>query len=408
MNRFALILLASVELTFIPVASVAQSESTTSSATVVGCQSDSTPAKPVLKRREPTRDNSSEPQTVKQKSRCKLASQTNADDPSKRTQIEFYGLTAIAESDALRLLRETQVFPANRPPDAESASTAAKTLAEALRSRGYAQAQVNALADLGTSVKFFVNEGSRFPIAETRFEGNRVFSSRELRGKLTGCLTQSQGGTANNYDRDVLEWCERILLNDIRSSGYLEAKMRHATEVKEAGYVVSFELDEGTLYRLGKIKIEGSEVLSEDQIKSRFSLLEGDIAKGDSISKWLFEDLKRMYAELGFIEYTAEPIPTFRRAEGIVDLDIKIDEGNRFSLQSISFVGDFIPGPHPENFLTIRVGDVFNQTLLWQSIARLNECGLFEPIDADKDVDFRTNQEEDLVSLSIKLRKRKP
>ena len=54
--------------------------------------------------------------------------------------------------------------------------------------------------------------------------------------------------------------------------------------------------------------------------------------------------LKKAYGELGFIEYTAEPEPEFKAAansdsEGVVDFKVYIEEGQRFRIQTIKFLG---------------------------------------------------------------------
>ena len=46
---------------------------------------------------------------------------------------------------------------------------------------------------------------------------------------------------------------------------------------------------------------------------------------------------------------------------------------------------------------------VFNQRLFEESVNKLNETGLFEFVDKDKDADFRTNVEEGLLDIAIKL-----
>jgi outer membrane protein assembly factor BamA len=53
--------------------------------------------------------------------------------------------------------------------------------------------------------------------------------------------------------------------------------------------------------------------------------------------------------------------------------------------------------------LLVREGDVYNQRLFEESVRKINETGLFYPMDKDKDVDFSTTEEEGLVSLRIKL-----
>ena len=64
--------------------------------------------------------------------------------------------------------------------------------------------------------------------------------------------------------------------------------------------------------------------------------------------KWLFEDLKRVYGELGYFEYMAEPDPEFKATtngtnEGVVDFKVTIEEGHQFRVHSIKFQGSSLP-----------------------------------------------------------------
>src|SRR5213080_4478838 len=48
-------------------------------------------------------------------------------------------------------------------------------------------------------------------------------------------------------------------------------------------------------------------------------------------------------------------------------------------------------------------GDIYNQNTFEFSVIRLNQLGYFNPIDKDKDVDFRTNDEEGTVDVTVKV-----
>jgi outer membrane protein insertion porin family len=395
MNRLALIILAAIQL--LVVNAGAQAQTTSSSVPVIDCTAASDGVA-TLKRQQPTRDKRSvEDQTVVENERTP-SFQTNFSAAPKPRKVEFFGLTALKESEALKLLCERQL-------NTETTKSAASALTEILTSRGYANAEVQAFAERRT-FRFFVNEGIRVPLAELRFEGNKVFSSRELLALANGCLARLGEGT-NGYDSEKVEYCGRKVVDHIRNAGYLESKLRISTRITGAGHVVSFAVDEGALYRLGKIKIEGAEVFTAEDIRAKLGLRGGDIAKGDSISMWLFEDLKKMYGEFGFIEYTAEVTPTFKREQGMVDLKIDIEEGKQFLLRSITFAGDLIKGMNLEDLMVLKPGDIYNHRLFLENIAQLNNTGVFEPVNADRDVEMKTDSEEALVQVVIKLKKRK-
>jgi outer membrane protein assembly factor BamA len=137
-------------------------------------------------------------------------------------------------------------------------------------------------------------------------------------------------------------------------------------------------------------------------------LPEGGIANGELIGKALYQDLKKYYGNQGFVEYTAEVSPTFKGNpqkgnEGIVDLRVTIDEGKQFKIHSIKFSGNNLPQKVLFELLLIREGEVYNQELYEKSIEKLNDSGLFDPIDKDRDVDFVTDEAKGLVDLLIKV-----
>ncbi|HKO42011.1 MAG TPA: POTRA domain-containing protein [Pyrinomonadaceae bacterium] len=170
-------------------------------------------------------------------------------------------------------------------------------------------------------------------------------------------------------------------------------------------------IEEGVLYRLGEIKIRGSHIVSPEHILGMFNLKIGDIADADAIAVWLYERVKKFYANLGYIQYTAEPVPEFHSipgsSEGIVFLLVTVEEGKLFTIRSISFEGNGnIPLGVLRSELLVRDGDIFNQELLEESIMRLNRLELFERIDADRDVHYASNNKTPKFDLTIKLKKR--
>jgi outer membrane protein insertion porin family len=399
MNRHVL-LVAAIQL--LVVSAGTQAQTTSSAVSVFDCAAASN-SQATLKRQQTSRDKRSvEEQAVVDNGR-RPSFQENLNAAPKHQEVEFIGLTVLKESEALKLVCERNTSSTDRKPDFD-ATSAASALTEVLKSRGYANAEVRPFVEQDT-IRFFVNEGMRVPLAELRFEGNKVFSNPELLTMTNVCLARVGEGPSG-YDSEKLEYCGRRVADQIRDAGYLEAKLQSTTKRAAKGYAVTFALDEGILYRLGKIKIEGGEVFTEDEIKAKFGLREGDIAKGNSISKWLFEDLKNAYGELGFIEYMADVSPTFKREQGLVDLKIDIEEGKQFSLRSVTFKGDLIKGVNLEDPLVLKPGEIYNHRLLRESIARLNQINLFETIDADKDVDITKDDEEALVRVVIKLKKR--
>ena len=252
---------------------------------------------------------------------------------------------------------------------------------------------------------------ARLEIAEIRFEGNRQFGGPLLTAKMKQCIAGFQKHDANTFRSEAFDYCLYGLANYERSQGYLQARFGEPkVQQVEQSLVVTIESNEGILYRVGNLKIDGAIHVPEAEIYKMLGMNRGDVASGEKIAKTLFEDLKTVYGDKGFIQYTAEIDPTFRSepgaAEGVVDFKIVVDEGKQFTLRNISFKGDNLPESAVRQLLLVREGDVYSQKSFEESIQRINDTGWFNRVDKDKDVDYRTNEEENLVDVVIKLSRR--
>src|SRR4030095_1703289 len=180
----------------------------------------------------------------------------------------------------------------------------------------------------------------------------------------------------------------------------------------DEGLRVTVPIIEGRIYRIGEMKIEGNSIYSEDAIRAVIGLNKGDIANGEKLGKALFENLKKYYGKQGFIEYTAEPTPTFKDNpqkpdEGIVDFVITIEEGKQFTLRRLEFVGNtFTRANVLRREALMNEGDIYNQTAWEYSIIKPKQPGYFDPIDKEKDADFKTNEEEANVDINLKVTER--
>jgi outer membrane protein insertion porin family len=377
------------------------------------CYTEGAPGRPTLKRRQsvsetlPTDGGGSK----LEKEKCKQ--EDSAEDSlhnQKPISIKFEGMHAFSEaamvkvfSERLSELQKTEV------PSSEVVAKAVALIKELLEARGYFNATVDSRNDEAGTIVFLLDEGRRLSLAEVRFEGNKIFSSNELALRLGEPAYYQK--MLEGYHSEIFDYCTRNLLNFIRSEGYLKATFSEPAKTIDArGLVLTIKVDEGLLYRLGEIKIEGAEAVAPEKVRAILNLRQGDIANGEDIGKWLFDDLKRVYGEIGYIEYTAEPEPEFKVAngsnEGIVNFTVTIEEGRQFRLQSIKFHGSSLAENELRGLSRIRAGDIFNQRLFEESIDDLNKSGRFELVDKDRDADFRTDEEMALLDIVIKVNKK--
>jgi outer membrane protein insertion porin family len=353
--------------------------------------------------------------------------------------LQFEGLKSVPESDVLKAFRERRVGVSKESIyDPVKVQNAIRVLKELLAAHGHPNATVEKrleeVSNTSTALTFVIHEGERVRVVEIQFEGNKVFSDGKLRGSMklvkeAGLITRFKG--QDILDRQKLEYDLRNVDNYMRSKGYLQARhgeprvegvgprrtgfpilpLPFLSSVDE-GLRVTVPIVEGRVYRIGEMKIEGNSIFSEAAIRGYIGLNKGDVANGEKIGKALFENLKKVYGSQGFIEYTAEPTPTFKDNpqkpdEGIVDFVITIEEGKQFSLRRLEFIGNtFTRDNVLRREVLLNEGDIYNQTAWEYSIIKLNQLGYFDPIDKDKDADFKTNEEEATVDVNLKVTER--
>lgn len=353
--------------------------------------------------------------------------------------LQFEGLKSVPESDVLKAFRERRVGVSKESIyDPVKARNAIRVLKELLAAHGHPNATIEQRReDVSTTsigLTFVINEGERVRVVDVQFEGNAVFSDKKLRGamkfvKEAGLMSRLRG--QDILDREKLEYDLRQVDNYMRAKGYLQA--RHGEPRVESvgprrtgfpilplpflsstdeGLRVTVPIIEGRLYRLGEMKIEGNSIFSEEAIRGYIGLQKNDVANGEKIGKALYENLKKVYGSQGFIEYTAEPTPTFKDNpqkpdEGIVDFVITIEEGKQFSLRRLEFIGNtFTRDNVLRREVLLNEGDIYNQNAWEYSVVKLNQLGYFDPIDKDKDADFKTNEEEATVDINLKVTER--
>lgn len=352
--------------------------------------------------------------------------------------IQFEGLKSVAESDVLKAFRERRIGVSKEATfDPVKLQNAKRVIKELLAARGRPNATIEDrqedVSQTSTAITFVVNEGERVRVVEIQFEGNQIFSDGKLRSQMkfvkeAGLISRFK--SQDILDREKLEVDLRLVQFYMRSKGYLQARTgeprveglgRRTTgffiplpllSSTDEALRVTVPVTEGKLYRIGTIKVEGNSIFSEQIITAIVGLKPGDVANGERIGKGLQEDLKKYYGAQGFIQYEYDVEPTFKDnpqnpKEGIADFVFTITEGKQFTLRRLEFLGNtFTRDNVLRREILVNEGDVYNQRNFEISVLRLNQLGFFDPLDAERDADFRTDEEEALVDINLKVAER--
>ncbi len=357
--------------------------------------------------------------------------------------LQFEGLKAVPESDILKAFREQRVGISKEAVyDPVKARNAIRIIREQLASKGFPNATVEVkeeeVSATSTAITFAVDQGNRSRIVDIEFEGNEVFKNGELRNQLL--LVKETGLISRFKGTDILDLrkLQYDLQKNVRqymfSKGYFQARIGEPM-VTGLGYKrtgvpllgtlplpllsskddtlkITIPVTEGKIFRVGELKVEGNSIFSEAQVLGSVGLKKGEIANGKQLQEGVYENLKKAYGSQGFVLYNAEFNPEFKEnpanpAEGIVDITITIDEGKQFRLRRLEFAGNtFTRDRVLRREFLINEGDIYNQQSLEFSVLRLNQTGYFDPLDKDKDVEIRTNEEQGDVDLIVSVKEK--
>jgi outer membrane protein insertion porin family len=359
--------------------------------------------------------------------------------------LQFKGLKAVPESDILKAFREKRVKISKESVyNPVNAQRGVRVIREALASKGYPNATVTVsdeeISATSVGVTYNVEQGNKSRIVEIEFEGLKNFKSGELRDQLQ--LVKESGLISRFKGLDILD-LERLqydLNKNVRqymfSKGYFQARIGEPQVVglgyKRTGFVplplplisskddtlkIIIPVTEGKIYRAGDVKVEGNSIFSEQVILTAVGLKKGEVVDGKRLQGALYDDessysLKKAYGSQGFIQFEADLQPEFKDNptnpnEGIVDVNIAITEGKQFRLHRLEFSGNtFTRDQVLRREVLVNEGDIYNQNYLEFSISRLNQLQFFDPIDKDKDVTIRTDEENGDVDLVVAVKEK--
>ena len=332
-------------------------------------------------------------------------------EPDLIEDVCFNGLNAVTKSDVIKAFREQRAGLLKDAPFLHSnvqkgANIVKQVLADAGFMNAIVDVRVEDVSARAKRITFVVDEGPPAVVREIQFEGNQVFTDDELRSRLQLVTEMSH----DVYDRATLDYDLYHVRNFMRSRGYLKARILEPKLQSLNGNVtITLPVEESRLYRIGEITVVGSERLSPEQIIELIGLKNGNIADGRRLSEFLFEELKSLYMNMGYLQYSAELDLELRdnpnvENEGIADFQISIDEGICFKIGSVEFAGNKkFTDKDLRRFLLFKEGDTYNQQLINDSVRNLNESGLLEPMEVESDVNFKTDEDAGLISIVIKV-----
>jgi len=348
--------------------------------------------------------------------------------------IAYKGLNAVSESDVLERYKKEKVpLSVESQYDPTKIKRAEVVLQELLAEHGHQFAtiktEVKTLPPAAVELTFIIKEGPTVKVGKIAFDGNTALSNRELVAAMKNLKPIGvphsiilENLFAKTFDVSKLDEDAERVRYAYRDKGYFKAQTGEPqTNIRNAGGINPFTLhpstgkrvdilipvEEGDRYRLGSITFSGNKAYPNSKaLRAQFAMKDGDYFNFTLFTKGL-DNLRKAYGEGGFINEVSTPTPTIDEAKKLINMNVDIDEGKKFYISRIEFIGNTITRDKViRRELLIEEGQEYNSRLVDLSLLRLNQLNYFETLKSDTDTESRQNADAGTVDLLLKLKEK--
>jgi outer membrane protein insertion porin family len=333
--------------------------------------------------------------------------------------LEFRGNKKLTTSQLKDKLKEGKAeIRVGAPVSLRDVAKAKSVLLEAYKAEGFRSAVVEAQLETVTPaqrrVVFNVDEGDKMKIESIGFSGNTVFGQQKLRMAMKKTKTAhwwrfyDSKSTYNqaSYDEDVENlrkvyqdagYKDVVVKDAVLATFVVNPKETRPDKIKRRARI-TIPIVEGERWFFGKLNVEGSTVYKPEILERFFGY-----RTGKPLSRAVLADgmksIEAIYRGRGYIyifmnpEYTEKP-------NHVVDVSVKIAEGDQYRLGRIEFQGNKTTRDKVmRRELQLYEGDIMDMETFKKSVLKISQLGYYK---VEEDPDFKVNNEKKTVDITIK------
>lgn len=232
-----------------------------------------------------------------------------------------------------------------------------------------------------------IDEGKEVIIRNIYFTGNKAFDSDKLKSQFDETSEKKwwKFWSWPKFKRDKFEKDKELLTKFYRKNGYRDFTVLSDSIVI---YNNNEDLDlyvnvyEGNQYKIRNIIWEGTSVYPIDELNARLDMKKGDIFNYEKFEQNLRfnekqSDVSSLYQDNGYLTAQVEP-KEIKVAPDSVDIEIKINEGNRFKIGRVDIQGnDKTKDKVIRRELYTIPGSYFSRSFIMRSIQQLSNLQYF-------------------------------
>ena len=242
------------------------------------------------------------------------------------------------------------------------------------------------LDDNRVNIVYEITEGHPTWITDIKFEGNKKFSARTLRGEILSrehawwrFMTQF-----DTFDEDRIQYDGQMLRQFYLRNGYVDFNVSDIAGTFSPDreyYSVVFTVDEGEQYDFGQLTVDNPfPDVPTDELIDVITAKSGQTYNIDLVEETM-SALRSAVADYGYAFITVEPIPTKNDDSKTIDLKFKIEKTNRIYLNTINILGNVRTFDSViEQLIPMRSGDPFSLQTIEEGRQKLMRTRYFKDV----------------------------
>ena len=235
-------------------------------------------------------------------------------------------------------------------------------------------------------VVYEIQEGDAALVARINFVGNSEYSDSKLREIVA---TKEQAwyrilSSSDQFDPERLSFDRELLRRFYLRNGYADVQISNATAElapDRSGFFVTYTLDEGPRYRVGKVDVVSNlRNLDAASVRRLVDIDPGDWYDGDSVER-IAQSLQDAVNLRGFPFVDVQPRIQRNKDARTVDLSFEINEAPRVYVERIEINGNTRTQDRViRREFRLAEGDAFNAAQIRRSRQRIRDLGYFSDV----------------------------
>jgi outer membrane protein insertion porin family len=284
-------------------------------------------------------------------------------------------------------VREALEIKANAIYSAKDLARSVKKVKKLYADEGYFLAEVETRVEQRSptelKITVVVSEGKKVLIKRIRFDGNRAFTDRKLKGLMETTqdwfLAWLTG--AGVYKEDVLKNDAALIADHYFNNGYINVKVGEPTVQllpDKQGLEVVVGITEGEQFRTGQLDFRGDLLESKETLAKAIKLKTGEVFSRGTLRGDVFS-LTDLYADKGYAFANVNPLTRVNPELKNVDLSFDFEKGEKIYIDRIAIAGNTKTRDKVlRRELRLAEGDLYSSTGLKRSKQNLMNLGFFE------------------------------